>query len=148
MNFQKYKTTKRCVGQKHYSGKKNNKFEITFNKTTGKEIKLLVGQCVICNRRKSLIVSDNTIQAEGRNNFFKKLGKIAAKAGKKLATNVLKNPGGALDNIANTATAVGSWKPKASYFSTLPENISFITPKRGFTLAKLIKLCYINGQKM
>ena len=29
-----------------------------------------------------MIVSDNTIQAEGLGNFFKNLGKISAKAGK------------------------------------------------------------------
>ena len=40
-----------------------------------------------------MIVSDNTIQAEGLGSFFKNLGRISCKSGKELATNVLKNPG-------------------------------------------------------
>ena len=46
-----------------------------FIKTTGKEIKFLVVQCVVCNRKKSMIVSDNVIQAEDLCDFFKNLGK-------------------------------------------------------------------------
>ena len=37
--------------------------------------------------KKSMIVSDNSIQAEELGSFFKSLGKISAKASKKLATN-------------------------------------------------------------
>ena len=44
-----------------------------------------------------MTVSDNTIKAEGLGSFFKSLGKISAKAGKKLAKNVISNPGRALD---------------------------------------------------
>ena len=40
-----------------------------------------------------MIVSDNTIQAESLGDFFKNMGKISAKTGKKLAKNVLSNPG-------------------------------------------------------
>ena len=52
MSFQKFKTNSYCVGQKHNSGTKNIAGEITINKKTGREIKLLVGQCSICNRKK------------------------------------------------------------------------------------------------
>ena len=52
MSFQKFKTNSYCVGQKHYSATKNITGEITINKKTGKEIKLLVGKCVICDRKK------------------------------------------------------------------------------------------------
>ena len=76
MSFQKFKTTSYCLGQRHYSGTKNIIGEIAFNKKTGKEIKLLVGKCVICDKRKSMIVSDNTIQAERLGDFFKNLGKV------------------------------------------------------------------------
>ena len=38
-----------------------------------------------------MIVSNNTIQAEGLNDFFKNLGKSSFKIGKKIAKNVLKN---------------------------------------------------------
>ena len=51
---------------------------------------MLVGKCVICYGKKSMIVSDNTIQAEGLGDFFKNLGKISEKAGKKLAKKRIK----------------------------------------------------------
>ena len=86
-----------CVGQKHYSGTKNIVGEITFIEKTGTEINLLIGQCSLCNRKKSMIVSNNTIQTEGLVSFFKTLGKVSAKAGKKIATNLLKIPGRALE---------------------------------------------------
>ena len=38
-----------------------------------------------------MTVSDDTIKAERLGKFFKNLGKISAKAGKKLATNALRN---------------------------------------------------------
>ena len=60
-----------------------------------------------------MIVSDNVIKSEGFGNFLKSLGNISAKAGKKLATIVLKNPGTALDNTANIATAAASRNRKA-----------------------------------
>ena len=83
-----------------------------------------------------MIVSDNTIKAEGLGSFFKNLGKISSKAGKKLATNVLKNPGRALEigaNIANAATK----SPKAA-LSTLPEVINFYHTVRGLYLGKFV----------
>ena len=52
MNSQKFKTNSYCVGGKHDSDTKNIAGEITINKKTGREIKLLVGQCSICNRKK------------------------------------------------------------------------------------------------
>ena len=75
MSFQKFKTNSYCVGQKHYNGTINIAGEITINKKTGREIRLLVGQCSICNRKKSMIVSDNTIQKDGHGDVFKNLGK-------------------------------------------------------------------------
>ena len=52
MTFQKFKNNSYCVGGKHYSGTKNISGEISINKKTGKEIKLLVGQCVVVTRYK------------------------------------------------------------------------------------------------
>ena len=124
MSFQKFKTNSYCVGQKHYSGTKNIIGEITLNKKTSREVKLLVGQCSICNRKKSMIVSDDIIQAEGLGSFFKNLGKISSKAGKKLATNVLKNPARALEIGANIGTAMVSKNPRTA-LSTLPELLTF-----------------------
>ena len=53
MSFQKFKTNSYCVGHKSYSGTKNLTGDITINKKTGKEVKLLVGKCVICDRKKN-----------------------------------------------------------------------------------------------
>ena len=137
MSFNKFKSDSYCVGAKHRSGTKNITGEITVNKKTGKQIKLLVGQCSICNRKKSMIVSDNTIQAEGLGSFFKNLGKVSAKAGKKLAKNVLSNPGRALDLTAKIATAAATKSPKAA-LSTLPEVINFYHTGKGLYLGKFV----------
>ena len=137
MSFQKFKTNSYCVGHKSYSGTKNIAGEITLNKKTGREIKLLVGPCSICNRKKSMIVSDNTIQAEGLGDFFKNLGKISAKAGKKLAKNDLSNPVRALDLTAKIATAAATKSPKAA-LSTLPEVINFYHTGKGLCLGKFV----------
>ena len=91
MSSQKFKTNSYCVGGRHHSSTSNITGDITINKKTGKEVKLLVGKSVICNRKKTMIVSDNVIQAEGLGDFFKNLGKISAKTGKKLAKNILSN---------------------------------------------------------
>ena len=75
MNSQKFATVSYCVGGRHRSGTKDITGEITVNKKTGKDTKLLVGKYVICNRKKSMIVSDDTIKAEGLGDFFQNLGK-------------------------------------------------------------------------
>ena len=137
MSFQKFKTNSYCVGGRHNSSTSNITGDIIINKKTGKEVKLLVGKCTICNRKKTMIVSDNVIQAEGLGDFFKNLGKISAKAGKKLAKNVLSNPGRALDLTAKIATAVASKSPKAA-LSTLPEVINFYHTGKGIYLGKFV----------
>ena len=137
MSLQKFKTNSYCVGGRHQSATKNIVGNITINKKTAKEVKLLVGKCVICDRKKTMIVSDNVIQAEGLSSFFKNLGKISAKAGKKLATNVLKNPGRALEITSNIATAAATKNPKAS-LSTLPEVINFYHTGKGLCLRKFV----------
>ena len=43
-------------------------------KKTGREVTILVGLCLVCNRIKPLFVSDNTIEAEGLGSFFQKFG--------------------------------------------------------------------------
>ena len=84
-----------------------------------------------------MIVTDNTIKAESLSSFFKNLGMISAKAGKKLATNLIKNPARALEIGANVATAAASRNPKAA-LSTLPEVIKFYHEGRGLYLGKFI----------
>ena len=84
-----------------------------------------------------MIVSDNTIQAEGLGNFFENLGKISAKAGKKLAKNVLSNPVRGLDLTAKIATAAATKSRKAA-LSTLPEGINFYHTGKGLYLGKFV----------
>ena len=135
MIFQKLETDSYCIGGRHKSATKNIVGDISINKKTGKEVKLLVGKCVICKRKKTMIVSDNVIQAEGLVDFFKKLGKVSSKAAKKLASNALKNPSRFLEIGANVATAAASKNPKTA-LSTLPEVIKFYHEGRGLYLGK------------
>ena len=80
-----------------------------------------------------MIVSDDTIKAEGLGDFFKKSGKVCGKAAKKLATNALKNPSRFLEIGANVATAAVSKNPKAA-ISALPELINFYHTGKGLYL--------------
>ena len=85
-----------------------------------------------------MTVSDNTIKADGLGYFFQNLGKISAKAGEKLAKNVISNPGRALDLTAKTATAATTKSPKAA-LSTLPEVINFYHTGKGLYLGKFVE---------
>ena len=82
-----------------------------------------------------MIVSDNTIQAEGLTDFFKNLGIKGLNVSKKMAKNVLKNPGRALENGANVGTAFASRNPKAA-LTSLPEVISFYHTGKGLYLPR------------
>ena len=137
MSIQKFKIESYCVCGRHKSATKNIVGDITINKKTGKEVKLLVGKCVICDRKKTMIVSDNVIQAEGLGDFFKNLGKSSVKVGKKLAKDVLSNPGRALDLTAKIATAAASRNSKQA-LSTLPELITFYNTGKGLYLGKFV----------
>ena len=59
MNFQKFETDSYCVGGRHRSGTVKS-----YGDLPSKGSKVLIGYCLIFNRKKSLIVSDNTIYAE------------------------------------------------------------------------------------
>ena len=137
MNSQKFEKNSYCVGGKHRCGTKNITGEITVIKKTGREIKLLVGNCVVCNRKKSMIVSDNTVQAEGLGDFFKNLGKKGLNVSKKMAKNVLSNPGRALDLTTKIAKAAASRNSKQA-LSTLPELITFYNTGKGLYLGKFV----------
>ena len=117
-----------------------------FGDIASKGSKVLIGYCSISNRQKSMTVNDNTIRAEGLGSFFKNLGKISAEASKKLATNVLKNPGRALEIGANVATAAASRNPKI-ILSTLPEVINFYHKGRGVYLGKFIYIILYKWNK-
>ena len=135
MSFHKFKSESYCVGGRHKSATKNIVGDITINKKSGKEVKLLVRKCVIGDRKKTMIVSDNVIQAEGLGDFFKKLEKVSGKAAKKLATNALKNPARFLEIGANVASATASRNPKAA-LSALPEVINFYHTGKGLYLPR------------
>ena len=132
MSFQKFETDSYCVGGRHRSATKN-----IYGNITSKGSKVLIGYCSICNRKKSMTVSDNTIKAEGLGNFFKSLGKISAKSDKKLATDALKNPAIFLEIGANVATVAANRNLKAA-LSTLPEVINFYHTGKGLYLPRLI----------
>ena len=130
MSFNKFKSDSYCVGGRHRSATVK-----IYGDITSKGSKVLIGFCSICNRIKSMTVSDNTIKAEGLGSFFKNLGKISAKAGKKLAKNVISNPGRALEITSNIATAAATKSPKAA-LSTLPELINFYHTGKGLYLPR------------
>ena len=136
MSFNNIETNSYCVGGGHISATKNTNGSIT-----SKGNKVLFGYCSICNRKKTMKVSDNTIKAVGLGSFFNNLGKISAKAGKKLASNAPKNPVGFLEIGANVATAAASRNPKAA-LATLPEVINFYYTGKGMYLGKF-KFLYI-----
>ena len=84
-----------------------------------------------------MTVSDNTIKAEGLGDFFKNLGKKGLNVSKKMAKNVLKNPGTALEIGANVGSAFASRNPKAA-LTSLPEVINFYHTGKGLYLGKFV----------
>ena len=132
MSFQKFQSDSYCVGGRHRSSTVK-----IYGDVTCKGSKVLFGYRSICNWKISMTVIDNTIKAEGLSSFFKNFGKFSAKAGKKIAANVLKNPGRALEIGANVATAAASRNPKAA-LSSLPEVINFYHTVRGLYLGKFV----------
>ena len=87
MSFQKFKKDCYCVGGPHRSS-----IVKIYGNINSKGSKVLIGYCSKCNREKSMNVSDNTIQAEGLGRFFKNLGKITAKGGKKISNQQTQKP--------------------------------------------------------
>ena len=84
-----------------------------------------------------MTVTDNTIQAEGFGDFLKYLGKKGINVSKKMAKNVLSNPGRALDLAAEIATGAASRNFKQA-LSTLPELITFYNTGKGLYLGKFV----------
>ena len=132
MSFNKLENDSYCVGGRHRSATIK-----IYGDITSKGSKVLIGYCSVCNRKKSMTVSDITIEAEGLGSFFKNLGKISAEAGKKLAKNVISNPGRALDLTAKIAAAATTKSPKAAIL-TLPEVINFYRTGKGLYWGKLV----------
>ena len=112
------KTNSYCVGGRHQPATTKICGDIT-----SKGSKVLIGYCSICNRKTSMTVSDNTIKAEGLGDFFKSLGKKGLNVSKKVAKNVISNPGRALDLTAKVATAAVSKFRTGSINITRIDNI-------------------------
>ena len=125
MTFNKFETNSYCGGGKQFSGTKNIHGSIT-----SRGNKVLIGYCSVCNRKKSMTVSDNTIKAKGLDDFFKNLGKKGLNVLKMIAKNVISNLGRALDLTAKTATAAVSRNSKKA-LSALPEMITFYNTGKG-----------------
>ena len=83
-----------------------------------------------------MTVSDDTIKAEGLGNFFKNLGLKGLNVSKKMAKNVLSNPGRALDLTAKIVTAAASRTSKHA-LSTLPELKTFYNTGKRLYLGKV-----------
>ena len=132
MTFNKIEKNSYCVGGRHISATKN-----IYGNITSEGNKALFGYCSLCNRKKSMAFCENTIKAEGFGSFSNKFRKISAKAGKKLATNALKNPVRFFEIGANVATTAASRNPKAA-LSTLPEVINFYHTGKGLYLPRFL----------
>ena len=86
MSFQKIKSDSYCVGGRHRSSAVK-----IYGDITSKGSKVIIGYCSICDRKKAMTVSDNTIQAEGLGDFFRSLGKKGLHVPKKMAKKCTKN---------------------------------------------------------
>ena len=132
MSFNKFENDSYCVG-----GRDRSATTKIYGNITSKGNKVLIGYCSICNRKKSMTVSDNTIKSEGLGDFFRNLGKKGLNVSKKMAKNVISNPGRVLDLTAKIATAAASRNSKQA-LSTLPESITFYNTGKGLYLGKFV----------
>ena len=84
-----------------------------------------------------MTVCDNTKVTGGSGDFFKNLGKKRTSGIKKMATNVLRNPGRALEIGANVGNAFASQSPVAA-LSSLPEVINFYLTAKCSNIGKFV----------
>ena len=132
MNFQRFKSDSSCVGGRHRSATKN-----IYGDISSKGDKVIFGHCSICNRKKAMTFSHNTIETEELGDVFKNLRRKGFIVPKKMAKNVLSNPGWALDLTAKTATAAAS-RNSNQVLSTMSELITFYNIGKGINLGKLV----------
>ena len=134
MSFQNFKTNSYRFGGRHRPATTN-----FYGDNTSKCSKVSIGFCSICNRRKSLVVSDNKVGAEVWGDFFNNLSDSSVEVGEKLAKNVIKKPGRALEKGANVSSAFASRSPIAGV-SSLPEVIKFHHTGKRLYFKKMIAL--------
>ena len=89
MSFQKIQSDSYCIGGRHRSATK-----IIHGDIISKGKKIIFGYCSInnCIRKKSMTVSDNTIQAKSLGDFIKSLARKRKNGSKKIAKNLINNP--------------------------------------------------------
>ena len=133
----KFKTNSNCVGGRHYSGTNNIRGVIS-----AKGTKMLKGNCVKCNRNKSMTASDATIEAEGLKDFFKSVGRATVNFGKKVANNPIR----ALEIASKIGTAAASRNPRAALSAT-PDLIKFATTAEGIKVVKKGRGLYLGTKK-
>ena len=121
-----------CVGGRRRSSTTN-----IYDDTTSKGSKVLIGFCSVCNRKKHMIVSDNTIQSEGFGVFFKNLVKGGLNVSKKMAKSALKTPSQFLGPTTDVATSTASRSPE-KVRSSLPEMINFYHMVKCLYLGKFV----------
>ena len=132
-----FKTNSYCVGGRHYSGTNNIRGVIS-----AKGTKMLKGNCVKCNRNKSMTVSDATIEAEGLKDFFKSVGRATVNFGKKVANNPIR----ALEIASKIGTAAASRNPRAALSAT-PDFIKFATTGEGIKVVQKGRGLYLGTKK-
>ena len=133
----KFKTNSYCVGGRHYSDTNNIRGVIS-----AKGTKMLKGNCVKCNRNKSMTVSDATIEAEGLKDFFKSVGRATVNFGKKVANNPIR----ALEIASKIGTAAASRNPRAALSAT-PDLIKFATTGEGIKVVQTGRGLYLGTKK-
>ena len=133
----KFKTNSYCVGGRHYSGTNNIRGVIS-----AKGTKMLKGNCVKCNRNKSMTVSDATIEADGLKDFFKSVGRATVNFGKKVANNPIR----ALEIASKIGTAAASRNPRAALSAT-PDLNKFATTGEGIKVVQKGRGLYLGTKK-
>ena len=132
MLFQNFKSDSFCVGGRHKSAAVKICGDVT-----SKGSKVLIGYCSVCNRKKSMTVSDDTLKAEGLGDSFQNIGKKGLNISKKMSKHVLSNPARASDLTAKIATAAASRKSKQA-LSTLPELTNFYNTGKGLYFGNFV----------
>ena len=136
-NFNSFKTNSYCVGRRHYSGS-----IIIQGVITSEGTKMLKGNCVKCQKNKSMTVSDATIEAEGLTDFFKSVGKATVNFGKKNANN----PPRALEIASKKGSGTASRNPRAASAAT-PDIIKFATTCEGIRVVQKGRGLYLGPRK-
>ena len=139
MNFlQKFKTNSYCVGGRQYSGINNIRRFITVKGT-----KILKFGCTKCNRNKSMIVSDATIEAEGLKDIFKSFGKATVNFGKKVANNPVRT----LEIASEIGSASATGNPRAALSAT-PDLVKIEVTGKGINVVQKGRGFYLGTKKM